>query len=68
MDVYHINNTAQLNGDHEVHKSGCYWLARATNTTSLGYHYGCASAVAQARTIWLQVNGCATCAPACHTG
>ena len=26
MALYYVNNTAQSNGDHEVHREGCYWL------------------------------------------
>ncbi len=26
MPIYYVNNKAQLNGDHEVHKAGCTWM------------------------------------------
>ncbi|SFK03677.1 hypothetical protein SAMN04487991_3622 [Celeribacter neptunius] len=67
MPKFHVNNTAQPNGDHEVHEEGCYWLSLATSTTDLGYHSSCASAVAAAKRIYPQSNGCKTCASACHT-
>lgn len=67
MDRYYVNNTKR-NGDHEVHKDGCYWLAQATSTRDLGWHASCSGAVALARGIHPTANGCAFCAPACHTG
>ena len=67
MDRYHVNNTPQPNGDHEVHKEGCYWLSRATSTRDLGLHSWCSTAVAAAKGIYRTANGCATCAHTCHT-
>ena len=46
---YYVNDTAQPNGDHEVHVLGCYWLSIARSTTALGYHPSCSSAVVAAR-------------------
>ena len=66
-DRYYVNNTAQANGDHEVHKLGCYWLAQAVSTRDLGLHDTCSSAVRAAKVFHPQSNGCATCIPACHT-
>lgn len=65
---YYVNDNAQPNGDHEVHREGCYWLGVAQSTTSLGYHWNCADAVAAAKRKYRQSNGCAHCAPECHTG
>ena len=67
MDNYYVNDRAQANGDHEVHKDGCYWLKLAVSTTYLGQHYGCSTAVAKAKTIYRQSNGCKYCSPICHT-
>jgi len=67
MSRYYVNNTAQANGDHEVHAQGCYWLQQATSTRDLGEHLYCQSAVAVAKAIYPTANGCATCAPSCHT-
>lgn len=67
MDKYYVNNTAQLNGDHEVHKQGCYWLSQANSVKDLGYHASCFSAVRDAKRYYLRANGCATCSNACHT-
>jgi len=68
MEKYYVNDHAQTNGDHEVHKDGCYWLKLARSTTYLGYHYGCATAVTEAKKHYSQSNGCAFCASACNTG
>lgn len=67
MDKYYVNNTAQLNGDHEVHKQGCYWLGQANSVKDLGYHASCFSAVREAKSYYLRANGCATCSNVCHT-
>ena len=26
MESYYVNTSAQPNGDHEVHREGCFWL------------------------------------------
>jgi hypothetical protein len=70
MASYCVNKKAQSNGDHEVHDlsstKGC--LPDASNRWDLGFHDGCRSAVATAKQYYPQSNGCAHCAPACHTG
>lgn len=69
MPTYCVNKSQQDNGDHEVHDTsterGC--LPSQSNRQNLGFHSGCASAVSAARSYFAQVNGCANCAPACHT-
>ena len=65
---YYVNNNAQDNGDHEVHKEGCYWLSLATDTTYLGEFYSCSGAVQKAKETFPSANGCAHCSSACHTG
>lgn len=67
MKKFYVNNTAQPNGDHEVHEEGCYWLKRANSVKDLGYHSNCYSAVREAKRYDVRANGCATCAAACHT-
>lgn len=67
MDAYYVNNNPQSNGDHEVHKNGCYWLSQARSTTPLGNHSSCRTAVAQAKQIYSRANGCVHCSTACHT-
>lgn len=67
MDRYYVNNSPQSNGDHEVHKEGCFWLSLVTSKRDLGLHSGCSSAVVAAKYYYSTANGCATCAPSCHT-
>lgn len=68
MALYYANKNRQDNGDHEVHREGCYWLPNPENQLYLGNYTNCADAVREARRYYQQVNGCATCSPACHTG
>ncbi|MGB4401027.1 MAG: hypothetical protein WBJ10_16765 [Daejeonella sp.] len=67
-DRYVLNLNQQSNGDYEVHKAGCYYFPKS-NYDELGNHYGCSSAVAEAKRKhpYKQINGCKTCAEACHT-
>lgn len=65
MPYYVVNNRMQSNGDHEVHHQGCSYLP--SSYTDLGYHPNCASAVAKAKTIYRQSNGCKYCSSDCHT-
>lgn len=67
MSKYYVNNQRQTNGDHEVHVKGCYWLELASDTTDLGEHLSCSSAVAAAKRTYPTANGCYHCASACHT-
>jgi hypothetical protein len=65
MALYYVNNNAQPNGDHEVHREGCNYMPN--NRTNLGNHLSCHSAVAQARRTYRTANGCRYCATECHT-
>jgi len=67
MAKYYVNNTAQSNGDHEVHKDGCYWLSLISSKKDLGEHTTCYSAVRKAKETYLKSNGCKTCSEDCHT-
>jgi hypothetical protein len=67
MAAYYVNRTAQPNGDHEVHKSGCQWLPADSNRIYLGEFNSCRPAVQAAKKHYSQVNGCATCASDCYT-
>lgn len=67
MANYYVNNTAQDNGDHEVHKQGCQWLDRAESVTHLGDFTSCHPAVEAAKNCYDQVDGCSTCSPDCHS-
>jgi len=69
MARFYVNKQAQPNGDHEVHQeTGCPTPAAPHNRQPLGDHSSCFGAVQEARRYYRQVNGCAHCAPACHTG
>jgi hypothetical protein len=63
---YAVNRIAQPNGDHEVHVTGCNYFP--AHRIELGFHFGCASAVAAAKVYFSQSNGCYFCARECNTG
>jgi len=65
MATYVVNNRAQANGDHEVHKYGCSFFP--SDYTLLGDHATCYTAVAAAKIVYPRSNGCYYCATACHT-
>ena len=67
MPKYYVNRTPQVNGDHEVHKEGCYWLTLVVSKKDLGYHSNCDSAVGEAKKTYTQSNGCVHCSKECHT-
>lgn len=68
MALYYVNNNAQSSGDHEVHVSGCVWLAKAHSTKYLGDFASCYGAVAEAKKYYSTADGCATCCSACNHG
>lgn len=67
MAHYYVNDRAQANGDHEVHKEGCDHMPAPANQRYLGDFGNCRDAVAAARRYYTQSNGCYYCAYACHT-
>ena len=67
MDHYYVNNNAQKNGDHEVHKDTCPYFPLIHIKTDLGKHATCVTAVAKAKIYYLTADGCAVCCPLCHT-
>jgi len=67
MDYYYVNENAQNNGDHEVHKSNCNYLPDVKNLKGLGYFSNCADAVKEAKKTYSQSDGCYYCCNACHT-
>lgn len=67
MARYVMNKNAQSNGDHEVHRDGCSWMPNPENQLELGDFAACTPAVAKAKTIDADADGCAHCSPACHT-
>ena len=69
MASYYVNDNAQADsGDHEVHVRTCPYFHLISSKTCLGEYYSCAPAVAKAKTIYRNSDGCAYCCPACHTG
>ena len=67
MASYYVNNNAQANGDHEVHKQGCYWLTLVVSKNYLGEYDSCNGAVKKAKETYSTANGCAYCSSSCHT-
>jgi hypothetical protein len=68
MPNYYVNKNAQPNGDHEVHKTvGCPTPAAPENRHPLGNFPSCHGAVRKAKEIYPKADGCANCAPECHT-
>lgn len=67
MSNYYVNDTAQSNGDHEVHKEGCYWLSLVVRKTYLGNYNECRPAVTKAKQRYRTANGCIHCSLPCHT-
>lgn len=65
MAKYYVNNDAQSNGDHEVHKEGCSWMPGSK--IYLGDYTNCKDAVKKAKEYYPQSNGCYYCANDCHT-
>ncbi|HCS21252.1 MAG TPA: hypothetical protein DIW47_11945 [Bacteroidetes bacterium] len=65
MARYFINNKAQANGDHEVHKQGCTFMP--ADKTELGEHSNCYSAIIIAKDSYSRVNGCYFCSKECHS-
>lgn len=65
MDNYYVNNKAQPTGEHEVHKEGCTYFP--SDKTYLGSYSNCQDAVKEAKNHYSNVDGCAFCAPDCHT-
>ncbi len=70
MPNYCVNSNAQSNGDYEVHDldANKWCLPAPSNQVALGFHGSCSSAVTAAKNAgYRTANGCARCAPACHT-
>ena len=67
---YYVNkiSTGNPNFNHEVHAEGCVWMPSAANRQDLGCFSSCAEAVRKAKTLYTNVDGCATCCPSCHHG
>lgn len=68
MPHYVVNNRRTTNPGlhHEVHKEGCDFFP--DDFTDLGFHTDCHSALADAKSIYSNADGCIHCCPACHSG
>lgn len=66
MHNFFVNDYPQSNGDHEVHKEGCFYLSLVFSKTGLGYHTNCHSAVRKARNYYQNADGCFYCSSDCH--
>ncbi|MBU1091866.1 hypothetical protein KKA27_03330 [Patescibacteria group bacterium] len=67
MARYYVNENEQSNGDHEVHKDGCYWLTLVQRKKYLGEFVSCVGAVREAKKYYSTADGCIHCSEACHT-
>jgi hypothetical protein len=67
MAIYYMNENAQWNGDHEVHREACAFLPAPQNRKFLGEHPSCHSAVALAKLYDQLADGCYWCSNECHT-
>lgn len=67
MKHYYVNDSAQLNGDHEVHTGTCYYLPQILNKTYLGIFMNAIDATKKAKMYHVQSNGCAYCCPEANT-
>lgn len=61
MPLNYVNKNAQANGDHEVHATGCSFMAESGNRIYLGEFSNCADAVREAKKLstieWLLLLG-----------
>lgn len=68
MEDFYLNNNAQSNGDHEVHRRNCSYFPQS-NYEFLGQFSDCKDAVrvAIAKYPLKKINGCYYCSRSCHT-
>jgi len=62
-----MNRKADKENDHEVHETTCSHGPKPENQIDLGWHATCHGAVAKAKLLDPQADGCFYCSPACHT-
>lgn len=70
MPTYIVNKNAQSTGEHEVHNQDapCGSMPDLASRIPLGWHADCSSAVREANNRgYKPADGCANCAPSCHT-
>ena len=70
MNFYYVNDDQTHNPGlhHEVHTKEHAEQLRIRNTTYVGYFADEIQAVAQAKKIYSDADGCATCCPKAHRG
>jgi hypothetical protein len=66
--VVNDNRTQNPGFHHEVHTKSHATELRIASYTDLGYHANEIQAVAKAKTIYSDADGCAQCCPKAHTG
>lgn len=59
MDLYYVHDGVDNEGQHEVHKDSCFKLPN--DKTYLGYYSNSKDAVAKAKTIYINSDGCCHC-------
>ncbi|MCV9930437.1 hypothetical protein OIU83_22445 [Flavobacterium sp. LS1R49] len=67
MKKYYVNNTAQPNGDHEIHTEDCLYFKNIISKKYLGEFSNCKFAVTEAKKIYSKSDGCKTCCNDCHS-
>ncbi|WKE67335.1 hypothetical protein PVT67_08920 [Gallaecimonas kandeliae] len=71
LHIYYLNLNEDDSGsyiDHEVHRDDCHLLPKNTNKLKqIGMFDSCEPAVAQAKLIMPNADGCGICCPGCHT-
>ena len=70
MPKYYVNNDETKNPGlhHEVHTETHAKELGITDKTYLGIYSSCHGAIAKAKTIYSNADGCANCCPDCHKG
>lgn len=70
MKTYYVNNNQTNNPGlhHEVHTTECFLFNTIKDKTKLGEYSSCAPAVADAKKIYTDADGCKHCCLACHKG
>ena len=69
MPRFCVNRMPRDSGEHEIHDTlaNCPDLPDSEDRIPLGNHASCHGAVIEARKIYGDVDGCAYCAPDCHS-
>jgi len=69
MPRFIVNRNSQPTGEHEVHNldANCGHLPDPSNRHQLGSFATCRGAITEAKKYYSNVDGCAYCAPDCHS-